>query len=119
MVAANNVRLLLGRHDVLHRRTTWRGFITLLGGAAAWLIAARAQQSSMPVIGYLSHRSPIDSANIVTAFRLGPPSNQITRQRRQAINLPFREAKFDGHILALDDALLFQSLDIWQIASCR
>src|SRR6516165_5013869 len=48
-----------------------RKFITLIGGATAWSLAARAQQTALPVIGYLSVGSPESDASRLTGLRRG------------------------------------------------
>jgi putative tryptophan/tyrosine transport system substrate-binding protein len=48
-----------------------RAFITLLGGAAAWSLAARAEQSSVPLIGFLHQGSAGANGKVVGAFLRG------------------------------------------------
>jgi putative ABC transport system substrate-binding protein len=48
-----------------------REFITLLGGAAAWPLAARARQAGRPILGYLWNGTTLGAASSVAAFREG------------------------------------------------
>jgi putative ABC transport system substrate-binding protein len=62
-----------------------RALIAALGGAAAWPLAARGQQSTMPVIGFLHSASPGPYARMVTAFRDGLKSTGYEEDRNVAI----------------------------------
>jgi len=62
-----------------------RAFITLLGGAVAWPVAARAQQPAMPTVGYLYVATPEAHAGRLAAFRKGLSETGYVKGRNAAI----------------------------------
>jgi putative ABC transport system substrate-binding protein len=91
-----------------------REFITLLGSAAAtWPRVARAQQAAIPVIGFLSSRSPGESASVVAAFRQGLRETGFIEGQNLGIAFRWAEGRYDklpalaSELVNLPVALLF------------
>jgi putative ABC transport system substrate-binding protein len=72
-----------------------RELIQLIGGAAAWPLAARAQQPSIPVIGFLGSRASGEDPQLLTSFRLGLKEGGYVEGQNVVVDYRFAENQYD------------------------
>src|SRR6516165_1580808 len=80
---------------------TRRSFLTSLGGAAAWPLAAVAQQSALPVIGFVSAGSP--DAPLIAEFRKGLNEAGYAESQNVTVEYHWLEGQFDRLPALMDD----------------
>ena len=85
--------------------------MVLLGGALSWPLVARAQQKTMPVIGYLGNGSPGPVASFVAAFRQGLSETGYVEGRNVAIEFRWAEGRYD-RLPALAADLVSRKIDV-------
>ena len=88
-----------------------RDFIMLVGGAAAWPLAARAQQSAMPVIGFLHQGVPETNKDFVAAFRQGLRQSGYVEGQNMTLEFRWAEARYD-RLPALASGLVSRPVDV-------
>ena len=83
----------VSRRCPYHFISTVREFITLLGGAAVWPLAARAQQPTMPVVGFLRDATAAGSGFMVDGLRKGLAEAGFVKGRNLAIEYAWTDGR--------------------------